>query len=608
MERVKTPGAVHFVEYVKLLPPKWVFEHFIRESNGSRRILSSSMIEEEAAKFISKAKLTERFEELDEELKLKCALAYLSGGNGINISEYDGIDNPLVQSFLVFGAKDNSGNIRYFGFNEFEPFLRTLLVETFLKAAKTDEQSHLPPIPFWRPLCDLTAVAGLAFQGQITKTKTGGLSRSALNQLKKITHDKTLSGKSGQGDPSASGFLISFCIKKSFLTDTGDEFALDSRCFKTWLAKPFKDQLRQMTDYASIYCGAIRVELLKQILTKSDGYWISSSVFSDTNLKFFTEGLKAFQAMGMLETRKSNNEIQFAVINHFNDESEQITHEGFKATPIVIMPDFTTILPQEIHPAHFFQYMQIGKATDFDKVYKGSIDKDVISSAMSKGVESTTIRDWLVEHSAPTNVISTVQEWMREFLRLYVSSNSILVSSEERVTVQISSYEPLRKHLEPVSAHAVFRIHPGSENKVKEILTSLGFDPRMPSEDGVKISCEDHIPEALKESLSIWEPVTEIDQKTEPHKTAMRGTKYGEELKELELSEMTHVIDYAILTGQRIIIDYEGSPYIKPNIYTILPLQIQKGTEPIIEAEVPRTRTRKQFYLRKIRKIGVISK
>jgi len=172
--------------------------------------------------------------------------------------------------------------------------------------------------------------------------------------------------------------------------------------------------------------------------------------------------------------------------------------------------------------------------------------------------------------------------------------------------MQISSFEQLRRHLEPVAAHAVFRIHQGHEQKVIDLLQSLGFDPRTPGELPGALQCEERTVDFPVESRE-WQPVTEPGTATEEPQPSMRGTKYGAELKALDLNEMVHVIDYAILTGQRILIDYEGSPYIKPNVYTILPLGIQKGVEPIIEAEVPRTRTRKQFYLRKIKRIGVVS-
>jgi hypothetical protein len=104
-----------------------------------------------------------------------------------------------------------------------------------------------------------------------------------------------------------------------------------------------------------------------------------------------------------------------------------------------------------------------------------------------------------------------------------------------------------------------------------------------------------------------WKPGTEMRSEEKKQLSAMRGTKYGEELKSLDMSEIIHVIDYAVLTGRNLIIDYEGSPYLKPGVYTVLPLSCRKGMDPILDAELLRTKSRKQFYVKKIRKIGVAS-
>lgn len=606
MERVKTPGALHFQEYVKTLPHQWVLDHLIKKEEGTRRILSSSMVEETARKFISRASLSERFLELSPELQLRCSLVYLMGGYGLSAPEFRSIDDPLVKSFLVFAAKDQAGNVRYFGFDEFEPHLRSHMANVLADAARLKDKAQLPPVLAWRPLNDVAIVCGMAFQKQLARSRTGGLSRAALNLLKKLTHDPTVTGRSGSGaGDTAAGFLISFALKKSFLTAVESEYRLNLQCYKTWQSKGIKEQLRSLMDYALNFSGHIRVDLVKEMLARSEDHWLTVSIISEPDRKILLNGLKAFQFLGLLDLEKNGSDIRFAPFPEGNENPERLMAEQHKP-PIVIMPDFTTLLPQESSPSDIFSYFRMGTLEVFDKIYKGVIDRNSICNALSRGVDSTYLRDWLVERQAPSNVTTTVQEWIREFSRLYVSSNSILVSADERVTLQVSSFEPLRKHLEPVSAHAVFRIHPGSEQKVLEILTGLGFDPRTPGEQKIAVHCEEKSVESLLPQ-SEWDPVTEVSPVTEEAQPAMRGTKYGAELKALDLNEMVHVIDYAILTGQRILIDYEGSPYIKQNVYTILPLNIQKGVEPMIEAEVPRTRTRKQFYLRKIKRIGVVS-
>ena len=66
------------------------------------------------------------------------------------------------------------------------------------------------------------------------------------------------------------------------------------------------------------------------------------------------------------------------------------------------------------------------------------------------------------------------------------------------------------------------------------------------------------------------------------------------------------MIDYAILTSQRIAVSYDGSPYLRKGMYTLTPIVCSKGPEPLLDAQLQRNGTRKQFYVRKIGAIGVI--
>ncbi|KMQ51571.1 hypothetical protein CHISP_1579 [Chitinispirillum alkaliphilum] len=604
MKRVETPCALHFTEYLKMLPPKWVLKHFFRKSDESRRVLSSAMIEEASRKFASPSSLKERFMELDSSLQLKCASIYLSGGRGLYAESVESIESPLVKSFLVFTAKDESGAVRYFGFDQFEKSLRALLASTVYNSCKEQKNLHPETIPVWRPVNDTVITCGLAFQKQLTKSKTGGLARKALNQLKKLTHDNTISGRSGAQDPHSSGFLTSFCLSQNFLTETESQYLINQTCLKEWLRKQTDEQLEDLKEYALLFSGAFKLDLLREVLEISENHWLSTSFIPESDRKGFIHGLKAFETLGLLSIRKHNGDIQFASAYHIENFPDPADIQRM----ITVMPDFSTILPQEASPLDLFGYIQICRLLSFDKVYRGSVDRETILNALSEGIDSEAIMSWFSQTGAPHNVTTTVREWIREFSRLYLSSDSFLVSSDERITSQLTSLEQLREYLEPVLAHAVFRIHPKHEHKVREILSGLGFDPRMPSAENEFFQCKETKPEQTPSGEANWTPLTEFAEKGEEISAPMKGTKYGADLKSLDLNEISHVIDFAILTGQRITVDYEGSPYIKENIYTIVPLTLRKGIEPVVEAEVPRTRTKKQFYLRKIKRIGVLHK
>jgi hypothetical protein len=248
----------------------------------------------------------------------------------------------------------------------------------------------------------------------------------------------------------------------------------------------------------------------------------------------------------------------------------------------------------------------------FDRVYKGYITKESVSKALSIGIEAALLRHWLLERRAAANVVKTVDEWIREFNRLYVSRGSVLASCDEKVTRQIAALEPLRKHLTVVEAHTVFMIRQGSECKVLDMLEKLGFDTRMPgreteagTHEGKAADLEPNRTAAVSEKRFM--PLTDFNIAPETPPPPMNRTKYGSGLKALEISEIIHVVDYAILTNQSLVIDYEGSAYIKRDIYTVSPLGIDKGIDAAVEAEIPYVRGRKQFYLDKIKRIAVVA-
>jgi hypothetical protein len=69
---------------------------------------------------------------------------------------------------------------------------------------------------------------------------------------------------------------------------------------------------------------------------------------------------------------------------------------------------------------------------------------------------------------------------------------------------------------------------------------------------------------------------------------------------------MDHVIDYAMLMGHRLRLDYEGSPYVKRGEYTMVPDAGSSGPDGVVEGEDVKTGTRKKFLRERIKAIGVL--
>jgi hypothetical protein len=206
----------------------------------------------------------------------------------------------------------------------------------------------------------------------------------------------------------------------------------------------------------------------------------------------------------------------------------------------------------------------------------------------------------------PENVVATVKEWIREFSRLSVMRSEMIVSFDEKTSRQIGSYAPLQSLIEPVEAHKVFTIRRGREKEVRDILEAMGYDPRVPELENVPVPAVEQL--IFKDT---WEEFTVVhdfeNQVHSPARTVSSG-KYSEELKTRELNELYHVIDYALLMGHAVKFEYEGSPYIKQDIYAIIPKKIVNGTEPIVEGTVEKAGAVKKFYMKRIKRIGVLSK
>lgn len=644
-----TPALVvsTFREYVGSLPHQWVLDNLISgAADASRRIVSSAMVKEAVAAFAAKNSLTKRFKALPPALRLRCAQIYLMGAWGLTLSDLTAYrKEPILSSLLVFAAAQGgpgAGAAKLFGFDEFEPTLRPLLAETLAGFGDAGECSPSAPAAAnpQRPLSDIAAVCSLAAQGQLTRNTHGGLSRSALNALKRLVHDPTLSGRSTPGGilGHPAGFIIGYCLNEGLIIDTADEYAIDRQAFSAWLSKSVKERLHRLNDYVEDFLDGAGLELVLELFKRAEGRWIAvNQILQEADRQTLIRALGVFEFLGRVQTGHSHGGLRFAPCRPPADNGADAASAVAPTRDTVIMPDFSVIIPQEVTPAELFDFSVIGILSAFDKVYNGQITKESVSNALSAGVDADLLRDWLRKRNAAANVVKTVDEWIREFGRMYVCDGVALASCDETVTRQISALEPLRKHLTEVKAHTVFMVKHGSERKVLDLLKRLGFDTRMPGGETISIgkkrraaNTDDDIEALVEDSEAAWRDDDEQDDDQDRHtpggvrrfapltdfctasesqqqKSGLNRTKYGSGLKALEQSEMIHVVDYAMLTNQALVIDYDGSAYIKRNIYTVVPLGLDKGIDAAVEAEIPYVRGRKQFYLDKIKRIAVVA-
>jgi hypothetical protein len=597
---IHRPSAYQFSEYIKALSSPWVSQYFLSESEAPRRIVSSNVIENAILEFIKPNNLQERFDGLEVSEQLRCAVIYLTGNAGLLCERDDPLDDPLVRSFLIYAAYSNEGVTRLFGFDEFEDSLSSKLIETILRNGVVVPSVSTAPQWKYRPLNDVIIVSTLASQSELKKGKNGKFSRATILKLKKLI-DTSPDSKSETTD-FLTRLIITYCTSKGILRENEIEVQFNPEAMFTWMNNDRDSRLNDCKEFAIQTYGAWRLGFLDKLIEASESCWISLRIFPEKDREDAFNAIRALKYAGVIDYLIQDDMVIF-------NRLELFSAPGAQTSPAIVQADFTAVIPEESDPDEIFYFAQAGEILSLDKVFKGKLSKDILANSLSRGIDSDHIIEWLYQHQAPPNVVETVKEWIREFFRLFITERMTLVSGEEKVSRLIESYLPLKAYLEMIPAHAVYQIKRGCEEKVKEILTGLGFDYRKPGEEIADFSIGEHIDagEYLAASEGKWKPVTEIRSEEKKQMSAMRGTKYGEELKALDMSEIIHVIDYAVLTGRNLILDYEGSPYIKPGVYTVLPLSSRKGMDPILDAELLRTKSRKQFYIKKIRKIGVVS-
>jgi hypothetical protein len=585
--------SLSFSEYIQMLPTEWVFDHFLKKGTTRRRILSSSAVTEHIRVFSTSDALLRQFSSLSPELRLTCCLAYLMGETGIAGAQDDcDLNDPILQSFLVFAGRKNNGKARYFGFNEFEPILRSVMAKELAGYALRKNRPEQHPVPSVHVLNDVVMIVTLAGQGLLQKKKQGGFMRNTVQKIAKLIHEYP-------GEPERLADLLIQCGVSSGLLAPNDQgFSCVSSSCDTWLERQADQRMEECIGTAIRCAGALRIPLLRESLLVARGAWFSLSLFAEEERKAVGDILGMLSWAGIVECVREGSDFLFGIPG----DTGLLDENGKHFTSVTIMPDFSAVISQNVEPVNLYRFGKCGTLHSLDRVYKGVIDRGVLCDSLAGGLDGELLVRWLVEWQAPSNVVVTVREWIREFNRLYVTGHAMLVSCDAKVSHQIDAYSPLAGLVEKVPAQVVYRIKKGNEAQVKEILNGMGFDHRMPC---LETPCEEaRLAPPAKEPAGGWEPVINEKNESEPESIAMRGKKYGAGLKTFDMNETIHVIDYANLTGQEIVFDYGGSPLVKKGRYTVAPQACSRGAEPLVETTDGQGRKRK-FLVSKIIRIGV---
>jgi hypothetical protein len=610
-----------FKDYLAAIPADVIISHFLSRQGHARKILSSSSIDEITRQMLTEKSIRERFARLSPAGQYAVSCAYLFGKRGLETQTVTGFDDELLGSFLVFAGKNEMGRTFLFGFQEFEARMAPLAAGVIADRTRTAVAREPSAPPPWLCLNDVAVLCVCASTGMLRMTRKGTfakVSETAMKRFLHASHEVTFPLR----------VLFGFALERGLLQLDKDIFRPLPHAIIEWMGRSLAERYVDFCEYATGAVPLWSMVVVDALFAGTSRQWLCLPPFGDAAKKEARSVLMCLRYLGLIDVCKDGGSLAFTRVDSRSVEGPD------RRGRIILLADFSAVLTREVLPDDLYWFSKAGSLDSFDSVYKGTILRQTINDSLSEGIDEKSLVERLETWNAPPNVLATVKEWIREFSRMYITSDATIVSADERATGQISSYGPLKHFIERVRADSVFRIKPGREQEVRNILVSMGFDPRMPgeanirkpSEAGAAIMQEQlfgmpdgltaDMPPAMPGDAAFPQPggATESivpavsfgalqDQGFRPVKSG----KYGQKLKELDMSDLFHVIDYAVLMGHAVTFEYRGSPLVKKGIYTVSPVSVQKSSEPFCDALVLPGKTRKKFLLKCIIRIGVES-
>lgn len=605
-------SSLGFAAYLRELPPARVLERFVGAGQRERRILSAAELGRIATGFTDDSNLVRVFEDLAPDVKRACALAYLLLPEGVNAEETAGAGQALLESFLVHAVRDKDNNLYYRGFDEFEPALRTVLASTLSAAsARTLDNRHAWPLPV-HVVNDLVLTLAMAGNGSIQTTKSGALAKASQVIVRRLLH----CGKTHwrRDLHRTLEIFLKFGASNGLLTEHHGVRRLHraalARLLSHGVAHVYGALVRHAAASARPWHWALAMESFKGSSgDDSASVWHSLECMGTAAASTLSEGAQLAEALGLVCATVDGTETLVAASPDAM-AVEKVASGVSTDESLTVLPDFSVIVHQECQPTVLQDFCEVGELFSLDAVYRGTVSRQAVADSLFSGVSAAQVLSRLQLWRAPSNVIETVKEWIREFERVSIPEERVVMVSDPVLFGQLCQLAEVNELVVPVTLAGVLRIRQGREAEVRRILGGMGFDTRAPralfagSDSDAGVTGADEFGERPEDGPEL---VTGEERRAVAPRRPTAGGKYGRELKSLAPTEMDHVIDYAIIMGHRLRVDYEGSPGLKRCEYEVAPESSTAGAEGVIEGEDCRTGTRKRWLRARIRAIGVLA-
>jgi hypothetical protein len=455
----------------------------------------------------------------------------------------------------------------------------------------------------WRVLNDLVVLLAMVTRGDVKKTKAEALAKSSSLLLKDVLNCANVPWR--QEFHKTVFMLMEYGLARGFIRESGEEFVEDRERLRQWLSAPPADSHEDLVSFCLEGHMPWNWSFLRTALSVDAKQWLSTANVPVPCRSTLLDALRVADCLGVVDLVRTGETVLFRLSPNL-DILDGADAPDSPPVKITIMPDFKVLIPAEARPSDLHSFCRLGTISALDQVYRGAILRESVCGSLAAGCESGELVEWLQHWRAPANVVETVREWIREFGRLSLTGDTVIVSSDPKVTAVLGTYGPLQGLIFPMPADAVFRIRPGRERYVADILKGLGYDhrtPRLPDmhaadQDGDDLLIDQEAPEEVQILHDL--PSVDADQPVE-----IRGSKYNSTLRERDVGEIMQLIDYSVLMGHNLKFEYEGSGPIRKATYTVVPVSYSKGGDPVLEAEDTNTGTRKRYLLASIKRIGV---
>ena len=588
------------------MPTSTIFKYLGKDMNNERKIISTDLLKKINEKFISEKSVKQRFDHLSFEQKKLCAFTYLFGIKGLKVNEFETRNKDLLVTFLLYSTSNKEGIKFYFGFDKMEEVIYNDIALFLHNITKTGLIGvNVPSFLKTRCLNDFIIILICTLSGLLKKRNDGKLTHGSLIHLSELLHSTTESASlrnKTQDNKNVIQLLIDFGITRNIINENDKFFITTHSQINHWLSIPFRERYEDFVSFTCRYNIGWSMKIIKRMVEIDRDAWFSTSLFPQSDSNELSATLQLIHYIGFIDLFQNDTDLYF---RHCSSLIETITESSMQN--IKILPDFSVILPLEVLPESIFSFSHLGTISNLDIVYKGSINREAVNESLTNGIEANILLTFLEQWQSPVNVIETVKEWIREFFRVCLIHDPTVVAFDNKTALQLIEYPMIKDLLVPLKADTVFTIKKGSEKVVRKILLSMGFDPRIPA---VQNPPEDSFEEFLNKEQNedeMFQLCMDFDQSPQKVSRPLTSGKYSDELKELEINEIFHVIDYAILMGEKLEFEYIGCEKINKGKYIIAPSKLYTEGEAKLMGSIISSEEISTFLIKNIKMIGVKS-